>query len=117
MVARTERVASTRDRDAMVKEPYLTVSVEPEDLRSAASVSAIARIAEAPEIVEYWKSAPYLLNFMRDYALKRAIKAHDGKNRPAALLDAIKVARPSCLIRSRIHAYRPLKPPNGACDY
>ena len=113
VVARTERVASTRDRDAMVEEPCLTVSVEPEDLRSAAAVAAVARIANAPDIVEYWKSAPYLLNFMRDYALKRALKAHDGKNRPAALLDAIKAARQSCLIRSRIHAYRPLKPPNG----
>ena len=113
VVARTERVASTRDRDAMVKEPYLTVSVEPEDLRSAAAVAAVARIAEAPEIVEYWKSAPYLLNFMRDYALKRSLKESDGKNSPIALLDAIKAARPSCLIRSRIKAYRPLTPPNG----
>ena len=113
VIARTERVASTRDRDAMVEEPCLTVSVEPDDLRSAAAVAKVARIAEAPEVVEYWKSAPYLLNFMRDYALKRKIRAHDGKDRPVALLDAIRSAAPSCLVRSRIRDYRPLKPPNG----
>ena len=113
VIARTERVASTEDRNAMVDEPPLTVGVEPKDLCSAAAVAKIARILESPEIVEYWKSAPYLLNFMRDYALKRALKASAGKQLPADLLDAIKAARPSCLIRNRINAYRPLIPPNG----
>ena len=113
VVARTERVASTADRNAMVDEPSLPVSVEPEDLRSAAAVATVARIVEAPEIVEYWKSAPYLLNFMRDYALKRALKASAKKQPPAVLLDAIKAARTSCLNRRRIREYRPLVPPNG----
>ena len=97
----------------MVEESRLPVSVVPDDLRSATAVAKVARIAEAPDIVEYWKSAPYLLNFMRDYVLKRKIKAHDGKHAPVALLDAIRSARPSCLIWSRIQDYRPLKPPNG----
>ena len=113
VVARTERVSSTQDRDAMVEEPCLTVSVEPEDLRSASALAAVARVAKAPEIVEYWKSAPYLLNFMRDYALKRELREHDGKKLPMALLDALKAARGSCLVKSRIQAYRPLSPPNG----
>ena len=113
VIARTERVASTRDRDSMVEEPKLTIGVEPEDLRSAAAVAEVARAADAPEVVEYWKSAPYLLNFMRDYALKREIRAYDGKECPAPLLDAIKAARSSSLVRRRIREYRPLKPPNG----
>ena len=113
VIARTERVASTRDRDSMVEEPNLAVGVAPEDLRSAAAVAGVARVADAPEFVEYWKSAPYLLNFMRDYALKRAIKAYDGKACPAPLLDAIKAARRSSLTLSRIRKYRPLTPPNG----
>ena len=113
VIARTERVASTRDRDSMVGEPNLTVGVTPEDLRSAAAVAGVARVADAPEVVEYWKSAPYLLNFMRDYALKRAIKAYDGKECSAPLLDAIKAARRSSLTRRHIREYRPLTPPNG----
>ncbi len=113
VIARTERVASTRDRDSMVEEPSLAVGVAPEDLRSAAAVAGVARVADAPEVVEYWKSAPYLLNFMRDYALKRAIKAYDGEACPTPLLDAIKAARRSSLTLSRIRKYRPLTPPNG----
>ena len=113
VVARTERVSSTVDRDAMVDEPPLAVSVDAADLRSAASVATVARIVGAPEIVEYWKSAPYLLNFMRDYALKRALKAEAEKQPSAALLDAIKSTRPSCLNRRWIREYRPLVPTNG----
>jgi len=113
VVARTERVSSSVDRDAMVAEPSLAVSVDAADLRSAAAVAAVARIVGAPEIVEYWKSAPYLLNFMRDYALKRELKAEAEKQPSTALLDAIKTARPSCLNRRRIREYRPLVPTNG----
>ena len=113
VIARTERVASTRDRDSMVEEPELTVGVVPEDLRSAAAVAAVARVANAPEVVEYWKSAPYLLNFMRDYALKHEIRAYDGKECPVPLLEAIKGAQRSSLTRRRIREYRPLTPPNG----
>ena len=68
VIARTERVSSTVDRDSMVSEPSMSISVQPADLRQAVSVSEVARALDAPEITEYWKSAPYLLNFMRDYA-------------------------------------------------
>ena len=113
VIARTERVASTLDRDAMVEEPSMVVCVEPDDLRSAAVVAELARVTKTPDVVEYWKSAPYLLNFMRDYALKREIRAHNAMDRPVALIDVIRSARPWCLVRSRIQNYRPLKPPNG----
>ncbi len=113
VMARTERVASTRDRDSMIQEPNLTIGVKPSDLRSAVAIAEVARVAGAPEIVEYWKSAPYLINFMRDYALKRAIRDYDGMKCPSPLLNALTAARPSSLIRRRIREYRPLKPPNG----
>ena len=112
VMVRTERVSSTVDRNSMVEEPRLHVTVEPEDLRQAAAVAAVAQAAEAPEIVEYWKSAPYLLNFMREYALKRALRESDRAKAPA-LVDAIVAARSSCLDRDAIDSYRPLSPPNG----
>lgn len=112
VISRTERVDNTEDRDSMVEEPWLHVSVEPEDLRQAALVAAVAHVAGAPEIVEYWKSAPYLLNFMRDYALKRTLKASDHARSPA-LIDAVAAARATCLNRDAIDTYHPLSPPNG----
>ena len=112
VMARTERVASTVDRDSMVGEPPMAITVQPTDLRQAASVSDVARALEAPEITEYWKSAPYLLNFMRDYALKRLLR--DNLDRPADhLREALFRARPAMLDRERLDTYEPLEPANG----
>jgi len=111
-MARTERVSSTVDRDSMVSEPPAPISVEPTDLRQAAAVSEVARLLDAPEITEYWKSAPYLLNFMRDYALKRLMK-EKLRATPSGLREAVARAKPSLLDSDTLDAYEPLEPANG----
>ena len=112
VIARTERVASTIDRDSMVAETSMTITIEPTDLRQAVAVSDVARALDAPEITEYWKSAPYLLNFMRDYALKRLLK--DNLDRPTPnLCEALVRARPTMLDRGRLDTYEALEPANG----
>ena len=112
VMARTERVASTVDRDSMVGEPPMSITVQPSDLQQAASVSGVARALDAPEITEYWKSAPYLLNFMRDYALKRLLK--EKLDRPPPNLRAALIrAKPTMLDHKRLNAYEPLDPANG----
>jgi hypothetical protein len=112
VIARTERVASTVERDSMMSEPAVTVSVAPADLAQASAVSQVARTLDAPEIIEYWKSSPYLLNFMRHYSLKRLLE--DQANAPsAALRTAIQAARPAMLDHDALHAYAPLDPANG----
>ena len=112
VMARTERVSSTAERDSMVSEPRVAVSVQPDDLRQSTAITAIAHVAGAPEIVEYWKSAPYLLNFMRDYALKRALKEDNNATAPA-LIDAVEAASSACLDRDSIDTYQELQLPNG----
>ena len=112
VMARTERVASTRDRNSMVDESSITLAIQPTDLREAAVVSDVARLLDAPEITEYWKSAPYLMNFMREYVLKRLIK--DNLSRPKQnLREAIARAEASMLNRDQLDTYEPLVPANG----
>lgn len=112
VIARTERVASTVERDSMMGEPSITVSVAPADLAQAAAVSNVARALDAPEIIEYWKSAPYLLNFMRHYSLKRLLE--EKMHAPSvALRNAILAARPAMLDHDALDAYAPLDPANG----
>lgn len=112
VIARTERVASTVERDSMMGEPPITVSVAPADLAQAAAVSNVARALDAPEITEYWKSAPYLLNFMRHYSLKRLLE--EKMHAPSvALRNAILAARPAMLDHDGLDAYAPLDPANG----
>jgi hypothetical protein len=112
VIARTERVASTVERDSMVREVPMTITVEPDDLRQAAAVSEVARALDAPEITEYWKSAPYLLNFMRDYALKNLLK--ESSDRPTPMLrSALANARSAMLDHDKLDTYEPLEPANG----
>ena len=96
----------------MMGEPPITVSVAPADLAQAAAVSNVARALDAPEIIEYWKSAPYLLNFMRHYSLKRLLEAQIGR---AFRRDPrrIAAARPAMLDRTALDAYAALEPANG----
>lgn len=112
VIARTERVSSTVQHDSMMGESTITVSVAPADLAQASAISQVARTLDAPEIIEYWKSSPYLLNFMRHYSLKRLLEAQ-AETPSATLRDAIQAARPAMLDHDAIDAYAPLEPANG----
>lgn len=73
-IVRTERLGVTVDRDGMIEEmPVPACRLEVLDLEAFKALDALARSIEQPDILEYWKSAPYVLNFMeRDgYVLKR----------------------------------------------
>ena len=113
VMCRTERVSSTLDRDSMVREPKLALTVQSDDLRQAMAVSGVARALESPDVIEYWKSAPYLLNFMRDYALKRVMKDKEGTKPSAALVSALAAAKGACLDQGALNAYAPIDPANG----
>lgn len=111
VMSRTERVDSTRERDSMVTEPAMEVCISPTDLRQAVAMSKLATAADAPGITEYWKSAPYLLNFMRDYTLKRRLKEPGRATR--AVVEALADAESLALKRDVIEAYRSIDPGNG----
>ena len=73
VMARTERLAATPDRDGMLHEPDTLVEVKPLDLRAYRRFGNLAEVVGHYEPTEYWKSAPYLVNFMERYKLKEAI--------------------------------------------
>lgn len=77
---RTERLSVTPDRDGMLKEKFCNLKLKPRELKSYISLQKIAKIMESDNTLEYWKSAPYLLNFMDEYDLKRKFK--DSLSRP-----------------------------------
>ena len=74
VMARTERLAATPDRDGMLEEPTVPVAVAPDDIRSYLRIGDLAQIVSHHDPTEYWKSAPYLVNFMEHYKLKQAIE-------------------------------------------
>ncbi|MDF1836196.1 MAG: DEAD/DEAH box helicase, partial [Alteraurantiacibacter sp. bin_em_oilr2.035] len=112
VMARTERVCSTAERDSMLAEPSINVPLAPSDLLQAEAFSRVARAVDAREIIEYWKSAPYLLNFMRDYTLKHRLKDKAANSNPA-LISALSDAQALGISREQVEAYQPIDPANG----
>ena len=73
VMARTERLAATPDRDGMLQESATQVAVTHHDLRSYLRFGSLAEAVKHHEPAEYWKSAPYLVNFMEGYKFKEAV--------------------------------------------
>lgn len=73
VMVRTERLAITVDRNGMIKESEDLGELTPAELNSFAVLDRVARILGSGDVVEYWKSAPYLLSFMdkNEYKIKR----------------------------------------------
>ena len=111
VMARTERLAATPDRDGMLGEPHVPVSVAPDDLRSYLRLGELARAVNQHDPTEYWKSAPYLVNFMEHYKLKRAIERAAAAGR---LTDGVGLEPgPGLLSWEEVERYRAIDPQNG----
>jgi hypothetical protein len=74
VMVRTERLSINLDRNGMVEEVTTRArQIEPSDLRGFTLIDKVAQKLNVGDTVEYWKSAPYLLNTMdrRGYKIKK----------------------------------------------
>ncbi len=111
VMCRTERVPATSEKDSMLEEKRSTAPLKSSDLEDAAMVNKIAACLDAGEHIEYWKSAPYLLNFLKGYKVRR--KLDDRMNDPSKeLLDAFSKSRNSLLTERNFHGKKRLDPAN-----
>ena len=69
VMARTERVGASDERDAMLNEPGAKISLKPADVRQYLAADALFRAVGDRDPMPFWKSAPYLVHFMRGYKL------------------------------------------------
>ena len=110
VMARTERLAATPDRDGMLNETETHAAVSSEDLRAYVRIGGLAEAVAHHEPTEYWKSAPYLVNFMEAYRLKQAVaEAAESGLLGGAELDP----GPGLLSWDDIEAYQQIDPQNG----
>lgn len=115
-IARTERLASSGDRNGMLLEVASErVTLEARDLADYVLAQRVAEQAESHDPVEFWKSAPYLLNLMDDYKLKRDFRGLVGSrsHQGGAVRQAIADRADSLLSWPDIAAYRRLDPGNA----
>jgi Helicase conserved C-terminal domain len=111
VMVRTERLAVTADRSGMLADRRVDARLEPNDVRTFAMVDRLSRQLSANDPTDYWKSAPYLLNFMEGYQLKREMKAAHAVDGGVSLAAAID---PDLLLPlETIEAYHALDPGNA----
>lgn len=112
VMCRTERVDTTRDRNAMLNERAELAAIEVDDLHHAALTDTVARCVGAGDITEYWKSSPYLLNFLKHYELRKKLD-QAASNPPDDLLDRIRSHNGHLLSRRSMESYQKLDPGNA----
>jgi hypothetical protein len=74
IMCRTERLGVSDDRDGMLVHRSVSTPLTAGDVRGYLALQGLARDLEEPDIVEYWKSAPYLMNFMDGYRFKTRLE-------------------------------------------
>ena len=116
VMVRTERLASTPDRNGMLVEvPPPAMRIEPKDLHDYLSIQKVARSLEADDALELWKSAPFVLNFTDDgYKLKRQIiKAVEDAPGRARLAHTLGDATGALLPWAEAERYGAIEPGNA----
>ena len=112
-MVRTERVRASANRDAMLVGRPTTIPVELDDLRQAEVIDRVAANVSAQDPIEYWKSAPYLLNVMKrkGYRLKEQFLKRCAQP-PVDLAAAVWGGRHWMLRRDVIEEYKRISPAN-----
>lgn len=76
VMIRTERLSVSADRSGMIKDCYeKPCEIKETDLLGFHTIDTVAQALGAGDSVELWKSSPYLLNLMDNYALKKKLVA------------------------------------------
>lgn len=125
VMIRTERLAVSPDRDGMLREVPEAVRIEPADVDAyvqlARIVEWLSNEADGERLgdqIEYWKSAPYLLNFMEHYKLKNvfdklAPSLRRRSPRARALAKQLSKAKDALLSWESIERYSEVAPGNS----
>lgn len=113
VIVRTERLASTPDRDGMITARELPgVVVEPNDVRAFVSAVEVGKVINhRHDLLEYWRSSPYLFEFMDEYMVKKDLQLQAERANPK-LAEAFR-ASAGRLSWSDIASYKQLDPGNA----
>ena len=117
VMCRTERINFTESGNAMVKPSprFRNLNPSPDELEHIFYLDEIARLVGGGDQIEYWKSVPFVLNFMKDYELRKKMQKHlNSKSKDLkCLLDSLK----NHLLKfSDINSYRPINNLNARMD-
>ena len=114
VMCRTERLASTPDRDGMLKDHELAgVELTVPDVSSWITFDSVARHIESQDVFEYWRSMPYPLNLMEHNSYQVRSKFQAAVDREDAGLAKALGNADALLDWKDIQAYRKVDPGNA----
>ena len=115
IMVRTERLAVSEDRDGMLKQEASTdVTLTESDLRSYLAMQRVAGTLGIGDTMEYWKSAPYLLNFMDEYQFKHKFdETRENRFRIAELANCLADNKAMLLPWRSVRRYQEIDPSNA----
>jgi len=114
VMVRTERLAATEDRNGMLTQIHSpSPELQSAELSDYVLLQSIAEVVEDHDVLEYWKTAPYLLNVMDDYQLKkRFVQATQDESRGPLLIELMNKNQEMLLSLDDLQKYEPIDPRN-----
>ncbi|MFH1039550.1 MAG: helicase-related protein [PVC group bacterium] len=114
VMVRTERLSNSKDRNGMLRE-ILSPAMAPEvmDIEHYLGQAKIGSCLGCGSLVDYWKSSPYLLNFMEEYEVKRAFRNGTGSNTVPVVRQQLLDAPEILLSHADLKRYRAIDPFNA----
>ena len=114
IMSRTEGLRVSTESDGMLREiPCAGLKLNAGDVQDFLALDKIGREVGQPQVLEYWKSAPYLLSFMDDYKLKTEVTARLGISLKSGLAKLLSDSRRVSLSWEDVEAYARVDPANA----
>ena len=114
IMSRTERLRASTASDTMLREvPCEGLELTAEDVQDFLALQKIGREVNQPRVLEYWKSAPYLLSFMDDYKLKTSVVASLDMSSGTGLTNTLTDGGRVSISWEEVEAYAHLDPANA----
>ncbi|MDP9437481.1 MAG: DEAD/DEAH box helicase family protein, partial [Actinomycetota bacterium] len=113
VMVRTEKLTASQNREGMLVEvSQAALRLDALDLEGYVSLRRVLEITGGGDALEYWKSAPYLLNFMDGYKLKQKF-VEALQERGEELVEAMDSANGLLISSKEISRYAEVDPANA----
>lgn len=114
VMSRIERLAVSNDRNGMLQViPSGQLQLRVSEVESYLQLQRVARVLRQTDLMEYWKSAPYLLNFMDHYEVKAAFNETLESDAARPLTNALQSSSSLLLNPDGLEGYSEIDPNNA----